>query len=174
MPPTVREPHQTVYKLGLTSKAVCNPFGGLGLTGGIADIGGLYDCLAGIYHGHTDDSILGKYSNIRRQKYMDIVDPISSHNMTSLYTQDPDKALESDEFLKMCKRAESAPDFARELQRGSTHLQHDFTQYYRTTTTSAMEQAKLEPDEARPTETAMVFGIPALVVSSLQGRGGLR
>lgn len=35
-------------------RMVCNPFGGLGLTGGIVDIGGLYDCLAGIYEGRAD------------------------------------------------------------------------------------------------------------------------
>lgn len=37
---------------------MCNPFGGMGLTGGIVDIGGLFDCLVGIYDGVADDTIL--------------------------------------------------------------------------------------------------------------------
>lgn len=135
------------------SLSVCNPFGGLGLTGGIADVGCLYDCLIGIYNGYTDDSILDKYSDIRRQKYNDIIDPVSSKNMLRLFTQDPERALEHDDFLKMCKRAESDPGFARELQSGSVHLQHDFTQYYKkplghtSTAIERGEQHGLEEDD---------------------------
>ena len=101
--------------------------------------------MVGIYNGYTDDSILDKYADIRRQKFNDIIDPVSSKNMLRLFTQDPEKALENDDFLKMCKRAENEPDFARELQSGSTHLLHDFTQYYNkslqhTDTTSESDQ----------------------------------
>ena len=109
---------------------MCNPVGGLGLTGGIVDIGGLYDCLAGIYFGQASDSILDKYSDIRRQKYNDIINPISSENIVRLFGQDPDKALENDDFLKMCKRAEADPEFMCEMQSGANILKHDFTQYY--------------------------------------------
>ena len=110
---------------------MCNPFGGLGLTGGIVDVGGLYDCLAGIYEDLADTSILEKYSEIRRQKYNEVVNPISSDNIVRLFGQDPDKALVTDEFLKMCKRAETDPQFAQEMQNGVNILKHDFTQYYR-------------------------------------------
>lgn len=90
--------------------------GGLGLTGGIVDVGGLYDCLIGMYEGKADQSILDKYSDIRRQKYLDIVDPISSENLRRLFGQDPSKALENDEFLKLCKRTETDRELSRSLQ----------------------------------------------------------
>jgi len=116
----------------LMQSPVCNPFGGLGLTGGIVDVGGLYDCLAGIYDGKADTSILDKYSEIRRQKYNDIVNPVSSENLIRLHSQDPDKALENDEFLKLCKKAEADSEFSRKMQSGVNILKYDFTQHYHT------------------------------------------
>ena len=102
----------------------------MGLTGGIVDIGGLYDCLVGIYDGLADDSILDKYSEIRSQKYNEIINPISSDNIVRLFGQDADTALENDGFLKMLKRGETDLEFAKEFQNGAYALQHDFTQYY--------------------------------------------
>lgn len=103
------------------------------MTGGIVDVGGLYDCLVGIYQGKADDSILDKYSDIRRQKWLDIIDPISSENIKRLFDQDPDKAMENDEFLKLCKKTETDLEFARQFQQGVNVLKHDFTQYYNKT-----------------------------------------
>jgi len=118
------------FLLAADAAHLCNPFGGLGLTGGMVDIGGLYDCLIGLYEGKADQSILDKYSDIRRQKYLDIVDQVSSENIRRLFDQDPDKALETDEFLKICKRTETDPDFSRELQLGVNGLVYDFTLEY--------------------------------------------
>ena len=87
--------------------------GGMGLTGGFADVGGLYDCLYGIYSGQADNDILNKYSEIRRQKYIDVIDPISSGNLRRLW--DPD-AIEKDEFIHMVRRAMTDKDFARQMQ----------------------------------------------------------
>ncbi|EXJ54838.1 uncharacterized protein A1O5_12904 [Cladophialophora psammophila CBS 110553] len=91
---------------------LCNPFGGMGLTGGIADIGSLYDCLIGIYHGKADDSILDKYDEARRRIYNQVTHPVSSANIVRLFGQDPDTAVETDEFLKICKKAEEDPEFS--------------------------------------------------------------
>lgn len=121
--------------------------GGLGLTGGIVDVGGLYDCLVGMYECKADPSILDKYSDIRSQKYKEIIDPISSENIRRLFDQDPDKALDNDEFLKLCKRTETDSEFSRIFQRvysnepslrlpltfeiqGVNALMHDFTKEY--------------------------------------------
>ena len=93
-------------------------------------MGGLYDCLAGVYHGKADESILDKYSEIRREKYNTVVNPISSQNIVRLFGQDPDKALENDEFLKLVKRTETDQDFSRQFQLRVNALMHDFTQYY--------------------------------------------
>ncbi|KAK3671321.1 hypothetical protein LTR78_008781 [Recurvomyces mirabilis] len=106
---------------------LCNPFGGMGLTGGFADVGGAYDCLYGIYAGRADDSILDKYNDVRREKYTTIIDPISSSNIRRLW--DPE-AIEKDEFIQMLHRAETDKDVAYEMAGGATAVMHDFTQYY--------------------------------------------
>ena len=127
-------PRMRVGRICLAADAahLCNPFGGMGLTGGIVDVGGLYDCLAGIHDGLADpDKILDMYDQIRREKWTDIINPVSSDNIIRLFGQDPEKAMEQDEFLKMCRRTETDEAFAREFQNGVNALKHDFTQYYR-------------------------------------------
>ena len=107
---------------GVALTAGCS--GGMGLTGGFADVGGLYDCLYGIYSGQADDSILDKYDEIRREKYQNVIDPISSGNLRRLW--DP-SSIEDDKFIKMIKRAETDKDFAREMQQVcSFHTQAKF------------------------------------------------
>jgi hypothetical protein len=88
----------------------------MGLTGGFADVGGLYDCLYGVYTGQADDTILDKYSEIRRQKYIDVIDPISSGNLRRLW--DPE-AVEDDQFIQMVRRAASDKDLAAQMQQVS-------------------------------------------------------
>lgn len=90
--------------------------GGLGLTGGIADVGSLYECLGGIHTERADDSILDQYSDIRRKIWSDIIDPVSSDNIRRLFDQDPDKAAENDPFLGMCQRTEKDREFSIEFQ----------------------------------------------------------
>ena len=98
----------------------------MGLTGGIVDIGGLYDCLAGALTGKADaESILEKYHEIRSQKWREIINPVSSSNILRLFKQNPDTALEEDDFLKMCVQMEKG--FYKQDVMGLTH---DFTQYY--------------------------------------------
>ncbi|OJJ00801.1 hypothetical protein ASPVEDRAFT_27513 [Aspergillus versicolor CBS 583.65] len=100
--------------------SLCNPFGGLGLTGGIVDVGGLYDCLSGIFPGEADESILDIYDQVRRSKYNDIVNPVSSET-----------AVEDSAFLKTCKQAETGPKVAAKMSEGLNALQYDFRQHYR-------------------------------------------
>ena len=88
----------------------------MGLTGGFADVGGLYDCLYGIYSGQADESILDKYDEIRRQKYQTVIDPISSGNLRRLW--DPN-VIEDDKFIQAVKRAKTDKEFALEMQRVS-------------------------------------------------------
>ena len=99
----------------------------MGLTGGFADVGGLYDCLYGIYTGQTDDTILDKYSDIRRQKYLDVIDPISSGNLRRLW--DPE-AVEDDQFFQMVKRAATDDALKSQMQQGIKAVMYDFTQHY--------------------------------------------
>lgn len=90
--------------------------GGMGLTGGIIDVGGLSDCLAGIHRGKADDSILDKYSEIRSEKFRTLSDPISSENLRRLW-KNPETAGDEDGFLLALKRAAVDKEFSKEFQK---------------------------------------------------------
>lgn len=92
---------------------LCNPFGGMGLTGGFGDVGSLYDCLAGIHLGVASDAILNKYSEIRIKIWKEMIDPISRGNFRRLWdeTAIPDR----NQFIETCKRAAEDKVMAREL-----------------------------------------------------------
>lgn len=107
-----------------------NSSGGLGLTGGIVDVGGLFDCLRGIHANLASPSILDIYADVRVQRWRDIVNPVSSANIKRLFAQDPETALADDPFLQACARAESDLEFSRQLQTGTSALEYDFTQHY--------------------------------------------
>src|SRR5277367_2672205 len=109
---------------------LCNPFGGLGLTGGIVDAGGCSDCLIGLAYGVDDKSILDKYDEIRRGMWNNIINVVSSLNIRRLNDQDPDKALENDEFLRGLALAEKDPSLMKSTVNVRMDIQHDFTQYY--------------------------------------------
>jgi 2-polyprenyl-6-methoxyphenol hydroxylase-like FAD-dependent oxidoreductase len=47
----------------------CNPFGGMGLTTGLCDAGGLADCLIGVLRKGCQDDLLDKYAEIRKEKF---------------------------------------------------------------------------------------------------------
>ena len=94
---------------------LCNPFGGLGLTGGMVDAGNLADCLIGVAEGIANDDILDKYDEIRRAMWHKIINPVSSDNILRMHSQDPDKALENDEFLKMLVKAETDPELMEQM-----------------------------------------------------------
>jgi len=57
----------------------CNPFGGMGLTGGLCDAGGLSDCLIGVLRKGCGDDLLDKYADIRKK----IFDEVQSHAVFS-------------------------------------------------------------------------------------------
>ena len=79
------------------------------------DVGCLYDCLYGIWTHQADDSILDLYSEVRRQKYKEIIDPISTENFKRVFDQDPEVAGEKDHFLVLCKKAAEDKEFARQM-----------------------------------------------------------
>jgi hypothetical protein len=86
----------------------------MGLTGGLVDVGNLFDCLFGIYTDRADESILDKYSEIRIQKYKEIIDPISQGNITRLWDPSPE-AVAAEPFFQMVKRAQVDEEFAQEM-----------------------------------------------------------
>jgi 2-polyprenyl-6-methoxyphenol hydroxylase-like FAD-dependent oxidoreductase len=106
--------HVGRFLLAADAAHLCNPFGGLGLTGGLVDAGGLADCLIGIAKGLADESILDKYDEIRRAMWHEVIDPISTANLLRLNSQDPDTALQDDAFLKGLVEAEKNPSMMKD------------------------------------------------------------
>lgn len=120
------------YKIiGTDSATVCNPFGGLGLTSGLADIGSLYDCLAGVYTGEADDSILTLYSDIRRKLFLDMVDRFTQENFRRVFGQYADRVLERDSVLKNLDAIKGDPEAVKNWMLGPFALRVDFRQYYK-------------------------------------------
>ncbi|KAK0716588.1 hypothetical protein B0T21DRAFT_296588 [Apiosordaria backusii] len=98
------------FLLAADAAHLCNPFGGMGLTGGIADVGSLYDSLRGIHNSQADDSILDKYDEVRRKIWHDVIDPISTQNMQRLFQYaNADEFVETDPFYKTIKTMQN-PD----------------------------------------------------------------
>lgn len=91
------------------------------MTGGLVDVGNLYDCLNGIHRGLADEKILDRYNEVRKEKYHNIIDSISSQNIRRLW-QDPEQALETDEFFQMCSKAAIDPETNVKLQLVDIHL----------------------------------------------------
>lgn len=92
------------------------------MTGGIADVGALYDGLIGIHKGVADDQILTEYSEVRSAKYRELVDPLSTANFRRLWDKDPDMTIIEDEFFQMAREAEADPDVAKSmLEVGDRH-----------------------------------------------------
>lgn len=120
------------FCLAADAAHLCNPFGGLGLTGGLVDAGNLFDCLYGIATGQADEDILEKYSQIRIQKYKEIIDPISSSNIRRLWDPNPE-TVNADPFFQAVRRAEKDMEFAEQMKKGLLGVMHDFTQYYKST-----------------------------------------
>ncbi|KAL3426711.1 FAD binding domain-containing protein [Phlyctema vagabunda] len=118
------------FLLAADAAHLCNPFGGMGLSGGIIDVGNLFDCLIGIFQGKVDIGILDKYDVVRREKYKTIVDPISTSNFERMWSLNPDTAGQDDPFLQLCGKAANDIELSRQIQLGVNALKHDFTQYY--------------------------------------------
>lgn len=86
----------------------------MGLTGGFADVGGLFDCFYGLFTEQADDNILDKYDQIRRAKYWEVIDPVSSGNLGRLWRSSPEE-VEKDEFFQAIKKAEKDREFAKQM-----------------------------------------------------------
>lgn len=108
---------------------LCNPFGGLGLTGGIMDVGGLSECLIGMAQGNTSDAILDKYDEVRRRIWHEIINPVSSGNFVRV-SSDPDIVGETDELLLMSRQAWHDDEVLKQQHAFAYSLCHNFAQYF--------------------------------------------
>lgn len=110
---------------------LCNPWGGMGITGGFVDCGGLFDCLAGIWDGRADESILDLYSEKRIEKYQTVINPVSTENFRRVSDKDPGTRYERDEFMQMLTRGETDKAFLKNMLLDAFQVRYDFTQHYK-------------------------------------------
>lgn len=139
-------PSFRVGKIVLVADAahLCNPFGGLGLTGGFADVGSLYDCFMGIHQDELDDDILDKYSDIRIKIWREMIDPMSRENFHRLW--DPAYAEKRKEFFKMCEKAADDPVWGKSIAESIHQVRHDFTQYFKSNQAKAEQNGDKAPN----------------------------
>ena len=102
------------FLLAADAAHLCNPWGGLGLTGGIVDAGNLADCLVGISQCVADESILDKYDEVRRDMWHKFIDPISSSNIRRMHPESLDHVME-DPFFKLLEEAKKDPETMTKL-----------------------------------------------------------
>lgn len=106
---------------------LCNPFGGLGLTGGLLDAAAVSDALIGIHEGKASDSILDRYAEVRRNIFVETVNPQSQANKQRLHDGDPATIGERDPFLKMLR--EATPEQKQQV-RAHNKLAVDMSEYF--------------------------------------------
>ncbi|KAF4910017.1 FAD-dependent monooxygenase terC [Colletotrichum viniferum] len=120
-------PSMRVGRVLLASDAahLCNPLGGLGVTGGFVDVGGLADCLLGIWKGVADESILDLYSEKRREKWYQVTDVVTTDNFMKTTCRYP--------LEKLAKRPEwtKSEEARKEFLLRRLGLRYDFTQHYK-------------------------------------------
>ncbi|KAF2651114.1 putative monooxygenase, partial [Lophiostoma macrostomum CBS 122681] len=101
---------------------LCNPFGGLGLTGGLLDAGALGDVLIAVINDGTSESILDKYDEVRRGVFQNVINPASQANLRRISETDPETVGETDPFFRSLLEADSA---TKEKIRGLGQLRVD-------------------------------------------------
>lgn len=101
----------------------------MGLTGGFADVGSLYDCFMGIHLDELDESILDLYSEIRTKIWREMIDPLSRENFHRLW--DPAHEEKRKEFFKICDKVNNDPVWGKSVTDGLYQVRHDFTQYFK-------------------------------------------
>lgn len=109
---------------------VCNPWGGLGITGGFVDVGALAECLGACYDGRASESILDVYSEVRVRKWREVVDPVSRANFRRVMDEEAGSLVERDGFLRACKGVEGDVEGTRELLCAFLEVRYDVTQHF--------------------------------------------
>jgi len=83
---------------------VCNPCGGLGLTGGIVDADILSRALAAVIRGDIDAGVLDRYSEERRRVFLEFTSPQASEFKRMLGESDPERRRQDEEGVKLTCR----------------------------------------------------------------------
>jgi 2-polyprenyl-6-methoxyphenol hydroxylase-like FAD-dependent oxidoreductase len=90
---------------------VCNPCGGLGLTGGIIDADVLSRALAAVIHGDLEEALLDRYSEERRRVFREFTSPQAAEFKRILGETDPERRRQDEEGVRLTCRD---PEIARQ------------------------------------------------------------
>jgi hypothetical protein len=93
------------------------------------DAGCLADALEGIFNENQPDSILTKYSDIRREIYLKYTDPWSQENVRRLYSLDPDTAKD-DPFMQAVQNAGKSEEVRQAFLKRPQLLRVDIRDYF--------------------------------------------
>ncbi len=100
------------FRIGRTLLAgdaahVCNPCGGMGLTGGVMDAAALIEVLAAVCRGRAPESVLDFYATERRRVFLEVSSPVATDFKRRMSEPDPQRQrAEFEEF----KRQANEPD----------------------------------------------------------------
>ena len=83
---------------------VCNPCGGMGLTGGVIDAAALIDALAAVCAGRAPESVLDFYAAERRRVFLEVSSPIATDFKRRM--SEPDPARQRADFEEFRRQAE--------------------------------------------------------------------
>ena len=102
---------------------------GLGLTGGMLDAGCLADAFEGIYSQNQPDSILTKYSDIRREIFLKYTNPWSQENVKRLFTLNPETAKD-DPFMQTITKSTEDEEVRQAMINRPQVLRVDIRDYF--------------------------------------------
>lgn len=80
----------------------------------------MYDALIALREGKADDTILDKYSEVRREKWQKIIDPMSRANFRRVCLDEAES--ERSEFWALCEKMEKDDELARQMAQVSKNI----------------------------------------------------
>jgi hypothetical protein len=99
------------------------------------DAAAVADALIGIHEGKATDAILDKYAEVRRNIFLETVDPQSQNNKKRMHDTDPSTIGDRDPFLKMLRDA--TPGDKQKI-RGHANLAVDMSDFFDVAKDSAL------------------------------------
>lgn len=95
------------------------------MTGGLLDAGALGDALTVVLTKGHNESILDKYAQVRRDVFLNVINPASQGNLRRLWKTDPETVGDTDPFFRSLRESDPA---AKEKMRGLGELRIDILQ----------------------------------------------
>jgi 2-polyprenyl-6-methoxyphenol hydroxylase-like FAD-dependent oxidoreductase len=86
---------------------VCNPCGGMGLTGGVIDAAALIEVLAAVCTGRAPESVLDFYASERRRVFLEVSSPVATDFKRRMSEPNPERQrAEFEQFRRQAEHPE--------------------------------------------------------------------